>query len=100
LLRKCDGVRWDDDPRAIVYIPTEALFPRHVEYEPVFSEEYSREDRIVVAGIPVSIEVACFSVEIVIEGPMEEARAFALVRDINESIEAETGLSCVLKSYP
>jgi hypothetical protein len=89
-----------DVEETFVYIPTEALFPRHVEYEPVFSEEYSREDRIIVAGIPVSIEVACFSVEIVIEGQMEEAMAFALVRDIKESIEAETGLSCVLTSYP
>jgi hypothetical protein len=30
---------------------------------------------------------------------MEEARAVPLVEDIKESIEAETGLRCVLKSY-
>ena len=53
-----------------------------------------------MAGIPISIKVESFSVEVVIEGQMEEAKAVALVRDIKESIEADTGLPCVLKSYP
>jgi hypothetical protein len=82
-----------------VYIQPEALFPRHIEYETVFSEVFSLEDRIEVSGIPVSIKVESFSIEIVIEGQMEEAKAAALVEDIRESVEADTGLRCVLKSY-
>lgn len=82
-----------------VYIAPEALFPPHFAYESTECEEYSREDRIVVQGIPVSIEVATFSIEVVIEGPMDEATAVALVEDIKESVEADTGLRLVLKSY-
>jgi hypothetical protein len=82
-----------------VYIQPEALFPRHIAYETVFSEEFSLEDRIEVAGIPVSMKVEAFSIEIVIEGQMEETKAAALVEDIKESIEADTGLKCVLISH-
>jgi hypothetical protein len=97
---KGDALEIPDFGDTFAYILPEALFPRQFEYETVFSEVFSVEDRIVVAGITVSIKVASFSVEIVIEGQMEEAKAVALVRDIKESIEADTGLPCVLKSYP
>ncbi len=96
---KRDALEIPDFQETLVYILPEALLPRHVEYETIFSEEFSLEDRIVVAGIPVSIKVAAFSVEIVIEGQMEEAKAVALVRDIKENIEADTRLPCVLTSY-
>jgi hypothetical protein len=72
-------VSWPDSCEPSYILP-EALFPRHFEYETVISEEFSLEDRIVVAGIPVSIKVECFSVEIVIEGQMEEAQAVASFR--------------------
>lgn len=82
-----------------IYIQPEALFPRHFGYESVLSEGYSPEDRIVVGGVPVSIRVASFSVEIIIEGDMDEALAVAIVQDIKEGIEADTGLSLKLESY-
>ncbi len=97
---KGEALETPDIEETFAYILPEALFPPHFEYETVFSEQFSQEERIVVAGIPVSIKVECFSVEIVIEGQMEEAQAVALVQDIKESIEADTGLRCVLKSYP
>ena len=82
-----------------IYIQPGALFPRHFSYKTVLTEDYSPEDRIVVEGIPVSIKVASFSVEIVIEGDMDEAMAVAIVQDIKEGIEADTGLSLSLEGY-
>ena len=63
LLRDGGRVLEGRDPRipdfsdTFVYIQSEALFPRHHEYETVFSEEFSLEGRIEVAGIPVSIKL-------------------------------------------
>ncbi len=96
---KGEALEISDFSDTFVYIQPEALFPPHFAYETVSSEAFSLEDRIEVAGIPVSIKVESFSIEIVIEGEMEEARAAALVEDIKESIEADTGLRCVIKSY-
>lgn len=83
---------------AFLFISPEALFPRNHEYESVYSEEFSPQERIFVAGVPVSITVSSFTVDVVIEGPMGEAMAVALARDIKESIEADTGVPCRLES--
>jgi hypothetical protein len=82
-----------------IYVQAEALFPRSFEYESVFSEEFSLEDRITVDGIDVSIKVEPFAIEVMIEGNMDETKANALVQDIREGVEADTGRSCVVKSY-
>jgi hypothetical protein len=82
-----------------IYVQPEALFPRSFEYESVFSEEFSPEDRIAVEGIDVSIKVESFAIEVMIEGDMDEARANALVQDIRKSVEADTGRTCVVKTY-
>ena len=81
-----------------VFIEPEALFPRRFEYETVLSEEFSLEDRVVVAGVPVSIKLSSCSIEIVIEGDMVEGMAASLVQDIKQGVEAHTGLSLVLKN--
>jgi hypothetical protein len=82
-----------------IYVRPEALFPRSFEYESVFSEEFSPEDRIAVGGIDVSIKVESFAIEVMIEGDMDEARANALVQDIRKSMEADTGRTYVVKTY-
>ena len=83
-----------------IYVRPEALFPRGFEYETVSSEEFSPEDRIAVDGIEVSIKVESFAIEVMIEGEMDDARANALVQDIREGVEADTGRPCVVKTYP
>ena len=65
----------------------------------MLSEEFSLEDRVVVAGVPVSIKLSSCSIEIVIEGNMDEGMAASLVQDIKEGVEAHTGLSLVLKNH-
>jgi hypothetical protein len=52
-----------------------------------------------VDGIDVSIKVEPYSFEVMIEGNMDETKANALVQDIREGVEADTGRSCVVKSY-
>ena len=97
---KNEGLEIPDFGDTFAYILPESLVPRRFEYEGTYSDEFSLEDRIIVAGIPVSIKVATFGVEIVIEGWMEEGKALALASDISEGIEADPGLSCVIKSIP
>jgi hypothetical protein len=82
-----------------IFVRPEALFPRSFEYETVYSEEFSPEDRITVDGIQVSIKVESFAIEVMIEGEMDEARANALVQDIREAVEADTGRPCVVRTY-
>ena len=101
-----EGESWKGEPLEIpdfddtfIYIQPESLFPRHFEYETVLSEEFSLEDRIVVAGIPVSIKVEPFSIAIIVEGDMDEAMAMALAEDIKEGVEADTGRPCALERY-
>jgi hypothetical protein len=101
-----DGESWKGESPEIpdfgdtfIYVQPEALFPRGFEYETVSSEEFSPEDRIAVDGIEVSIKVESFAIEVMIEGEMDEARANALVQDIREGVEADTGRPCVVKTY-
>jgi hypothetical protein len=65
----------------------------------IWSDEPSLDDRIIVAGIPVSIKVDAFSIEIVIEGEMDEDAANAIAEDIKEGVEADTGRPCVVQRY-
>lgn len=51
-------------------------------YETVWSDESSLDERILVAGIPVTIRIETFSIEVVIEGKMDEDMANALAEDI------------------
>jgi len=81
------------------FLYVEAVCPGRFEYETVVSEEFSLEDRIVVAGIPVSIRVECFAIEVIVEGDMGGAMATALAEDIKAGVEAETGRPCVLEKY-
>ena len=49
---------------------------------------------------PITCFLLCIlGIEVVIEGDMDEAKANALVQDIRESVEADTGRSCVVKGY-
>ena len=80
-----------------VFVLPEALFPRKYEYETVYREEDSPEERIYVAGVPVSIKIETSSIEVVIEGEMDGAMATALVEDIKASVEADTGRPCVVQ---
>ena len=82
---------------AFNYVQPEALLPQHFEYESVRSEEFSREERIIVAGIPICIEVGAFSIEVVVEGDMDQAMAVAIAQDIREGVEADTGIPCALE---
>jgi hypothetical protein len=82
-----------------VYVKPEALLPRGFRYETVWSDEPSLDDRIIVAGIPVSIRLRAFAIEIVVEGEMDEAMANELAEDIKEGVEADTGRECVLKRW-
>ncbi len=81
---KGEGPEMPDLGDTFIYVKPEALFPRSFEYETVYSEEYSPEDRIIVDGIEVSIKVESFAIEVMIEGEMDEAKANALVQDIRE----------------
>ena len=91
-----EGLENDD---VFVYVLREYLFPRDFEYETVSCDEYSPEERIYVAGVPVSIKMESFSIEVVIEGEMDGAMATALVEDVKASVEADTGRPCVVKAY-
>jgi hypothetical protein len=82
-----------------IFVQPEALFPRNIEYESIYSEEFSLEDRITVDGIDVTIKIGVFDIEVMIEGDMDETKAIALVNDIKESIEFSTGCSCVVEDY-
>lgn len=95
---KCEPLEELDDDM-FVYVTPEALSPKHFEYETIYSEEFSLEERIFVAGVPVSITMAGFSIEVVIEGEMDEPMATALVEDIKASVEADTGRPCVVKVH-
>jgi hypothetical protein len=86
-----------EDP--FLYVQSQALLPRRVEFETILCQEFSREDRIAVAGVPVSIKVASFGIEILIEGAMDDAMAAALVEDIKGGVEADTGRPCIVESY-
>jgi hypothetical protein len=68
-------------------------------FETVVSEEPWLEDRIVVAGIPVSIKFEFSAIEVIVEGDMDGAMATALAEDIKAGVEAETGRPCVLERY-
>lgn len=96
---KAESPEMPDFGDTFIYVQTEALFPRSFEYETVYSEEFSLEDRITVDGIEVSIKVEFWVIEVVIEGEMDEAKANALVHDIKEGVEADTGRSCVVTTY-
>jgi hypothetical protein len=102
-----DDEQWKGEPEEeesnvdgpLLYVMPEALLPRNFRYETVWSDEPSLEDRILVAGIPVSIKMGPFSIEIVVEGEMDEAMADELAQDIREGVEADTGRRCFLKKY-
>lgn len=96
---KGEGPEMPDLGDTFIYVKPEVLFPRSFEYETVYWEEYSPEDRIIVDGIQVSIKVESFAIEVMIEGEMDEAKANALVQDIREGIEADIGRPCVVKNY-
>ncbi len=81
------------------FLYLEAVCPRNFEYEAVVSEESSLADRIVVAGIPVSIRIECFTIEVVIEGDMDYSMATAIAEDIRAGVEAETERPCLLERY-
>ncbi len=87
----------EDD--TFIYVMPEALFPKSFAYETVASDDPTLGERIIVAGIPVSIQMSAFFVEIVVEGEMNAAMADELAEDIKESIEADTGRKCILESY-
>jgi len=80
-----------------VYVMPEAMRPRTIPHEIVWSEEpeYPLVHRLVVDGITVAIEISS-SIEILVEGDMDETLAEALARDVKESVEAETGRPCTL----
>ena len=82
-----------------IFVKSEALFPRSFEYESIYSEDYSPEERFTVDGIDISIKFASSAIEIMIEGDMDEAKANALIQDIKGSVEADTGRTCVVKNY-
>jgi hypothetical protein len=82
-----------------IYVMPEALLPRKFAYDTIWSDEPSLDDRILVSGIPVSIKMEAFSIEIVIEGEMNEDMANALAEDIREGVEADTGRQCVVQKY-
>ena len=98
----CKGESLDmpDLGDTFVYVQPESLLPRSFEYASTISEEFSLEDRITVDGIEVSIKLESFAIEIMIEGEMDESRADALVQDIREGNESETGRTCVEKTFP
>jgi hypothetical protein len=87
--------RMDD---LFIYVMPEALRPRTIPHDLVWSEEpeYPLVHRLVVAGITVSIEMSR-SIEILVEGDMDEALAEALARDVKESVEDDTGRPCLLR---
>ena len=87
--------RMDD---LFIYVMPEALRPRTIPHDVVWSEEpeYPLVHRLVVAGVTVSIEMSS-SIEIIIEGDMDEAQADALARDVKESVEVDTGRPCLLR---
>lgn len=87
----------EDDP--FVYVMPAALLPRSFAYETIWSDEPTPDDRILVAGVPVSIKTSGSSIEIIVEGEMDEVMANKIAEDIKESVEADTGRPCILKSY-
>jgi hypothetical protein len=97
---KGENLEIPDFGDTFIYVRPEALLPRRFEYESVLSEEYSLEARIMVAGIPICIKIQTFSIEVIVEGEMEQALAVAIAEDIRESVEADTGIRCNLETYP
>lgn len=90
------GAGFDD---TFVYVSPEALAPRRFASETVWSDEPSIEERFLVEDTPVNVAFKTFGIEIVIEGDMGEATAQALVEDIKDGIEAETGRPCVVREH-
>ena len=64
----------------IVYVLPDALLPRGIAYDR--GCRTGIDQRIIVAGIPVSIKIGPFAIEIVVEGEMDEAMATELAEDI------------------
>jgi hypothetical protein len=96
---KGESLEIPDFDDTFIYVQPEAVFPRSFEYEAVYSDEFSREDRITIDGIEVCIEITAFAIEVMIEGEMDESKANALVQDIKEGVEADTGRPYALKTY-
>jgi hypothetical protein len=86
-----------EDP--FIYVLREVLFPRSFAYEVVWADEPTPDERIIVAGIPVSITIEAFSIEVIVEGEMDRAMANRLAEDIKEGVEADTGRPCVVEDY-
>ena len=63
-----------------LYVMPKARLPRSVAYETIWSDEPSLDERIIVAGIPVSIKMEAFSIEVIIEGEMDEDMATRVPR--------------------
>ncbi len=82
-----------------VHVSPEALFPRHFAYETIWPDGPSIEERFLVEDTPVTVAFAVFGIEVVIEGDMPEATAQAIVEDIKEGIEADTGRPCVVRKH-
>ncbi len=79
-----------------IHVMPEALLPRRLAYETVWTDGPSLDTRILVTGIPVSIAMEASSIEVIIEGDMDPALANDLAQDIKDGIEADTGQPCTL----
>ncbi|WP_337176902.1 hypothetical protein [Paludisphaera sp.] len=93
-----------DDP--ILDVSPDSLRPTSFRWELLsawdeqpFDEVVRRGDRLLVEGVPTSINLDLFAIEIVIEGDMDEALADAIVRDIRENVEEEVGRPCLVEKY-
>ncbi|MFO0953118.1 MAG: hypothetical protein U0835_18585 [Isosphaeraceae bacterium] len=80
-----------------LWVKAESLRPRRLPFEVVASGDFTPEERLVVAGVPVSIKFEAFAIEVVVEGELDEAAEAALLEDIKAGVESETGRPLVLE---
>lgn len=91
------SAEWPEFDEPFIGVARGALFPRNFEYEVVDLGKLTPDEKIVVAGIPISITFELFSIGIIVEGEMDEEMASAIAKDIRDRIEAETGRPCELE---
>lgn len=113
--RPVDDEPWrrDDEEAAgrsiedrFLYVSPDSLRPTSFRWEllrawdeNLLDEDVKHEDRLLVEGVPMSIDLRALAIEIVIEGDMDEALADAIVRDIRENVEEEVGRPCLVEKY-
>lgn len=96
-----DHEPWKGEPEQIpddffLWVEPEALYPRTVDHEPIWTDEFRPDVRFEVAGIPVAVNYGGLGIEIIIEGDMDAGLARKLAEDILSGIEDATERPCVL----